>query len=460
MQSVKNSLDKYLPIELAKRSLWKYEQYINSEFFKEDREYLKTLSDTLQQLYEGKLLKQSGEPYRKLMINLPPRHGKSYSLINFSQWCLGKNNSNKIITVSYNETLSSRFSKAVRNYIDLEKIDEHNRIFKDVFPATKVKRGDASYQLWSLEGQPISYLGSSPTGTLTGIGANIGIIDDLIKNKEEAFNDAVLEKHWDFYKDTFLSRLESNAIQIINFTRWSKKDLCGRLLDLEPDEWYILKMPVESNGQMLCEEILSLDEFEKRKRITSKEIIQANYYQEPIDLIGVLYKSLKTYKELPKMGIVKNYTDTADEGDDYLCSICYLEHNSEAYILDILYTKEGAETTEKKTAELLERNEVRIAKFESNNGGKSFARNVQRHLRTNRTVIKWFHQSKNKIARIISNANWVQEHIYFPENWDGKWYEFAKDVRSFQKDGKNKHDDAQDVLSGIAEELSIKRIVM
>ena len=74
-------------------------------------------------------------------------------------------------------------------------------------------------------------------------------------------------------------------------------------------------------------------------------------------------------------------------------------------------------------------------------------------MTSNVTVVKWFHQSANKIARILSNSAWVQEHIYMPINWRYKWPEYYKDMMRYQKEGKNKHDDAPDATTGVAEQF-------
>jgi hypothetical protein len=108
-------------------------------------------------------------------------------------------------------------------------------VYSDIFPNTKIKYGEASAKLWALEGQEEkSYLATSPTGTSTGLGADIVIIDDLIKNAEEAYNELTLEKHWSWFTNTILSRLEGNDWKvIIVMTRWSENDLAGRLLQSE-----------------------------------------------------------------------------------------------------------------------------------------------------------------------------------------------------------------------------------
>ncbi len=129
----------------------------------------------------------------------------------FVQWLLGNDNDKKIMTGSYNETLSTVFSKNVRNAIQETKADEDVVVFNDIFPDTHIKYGDAAMNLWSLEGGYNNYLATSPTGTATGFGADIIIVDDLIKNAEEANNATVLEKHWEWFTNTMLSRLEEGG---------------------------------------------------------------------------------------------------------------------------------------------------------------------------------------------------------------------------------------------------------
>jgi len=130
-----------------------------------------------------------------MVINLPPRHAKSRSAGLLVEWLLGKDKTKKIMTGSYNETLSTVFSKNVRNSISEEKADKSKIVYSDIFKDREIKKGDASMNLWSLEGGYNNYLATSPTGTATGFGADILIIDDLIKNAEEAFNENILEKH-------------------------------------------------------------------------------------------------------------------------------------------------------------------------------------------------------------------------------------------------------------------------
>lgn len=248
-------------------------------------------------------------------------------------------------------------------------------------------------------------------------------------------------------------------------TRWSEKDLCGRLLNSEEkDEWYVLKLEAydEKTDRMLCSDILNKKRYMAQKSLLDSSIFNANYHQRPLDLKGKLYTRFKTYTQYPRdeegnllFEKIVAYTDTADEGDDYLCTIIAGLYNNELYVLDVIYTKESMEITEGLVAEALFENKVNEAKFESNNGGRGFARNVEfillHNYCSNKTDINWFHQMENKRARILSNSTWVMKHIYFPINWNIRWPEFYEVMNTYQREGKNEHDDAPDAVTGLGE---------
>ena len=456
----REEIKKQAKLELARREFFFYCHLKAPDFYKYSRTFLVELCNDLQEFIEGE--------DEVLILNLPPRHGKSRTVGNLVEWMLGRNPQTKIMTGSYNEMLSTTFSKNVRNTIQEARGDKDKVIYSDIFPGTEIKRGDGAMNLWSLEGGYNNYLATSPGGTATGFGCSLMIIDDLIKSSEEAFNENVLDKHWDWFTQTMLSRLEEGGKTIIIMTRWASKDLAGRALEHYAEEGkrvkHITMKAVQEDGSMLCDEILSYKSYLSKARAMGPEIASANYQQEPIDLKGRLYSSIKTYDKLPMdqqgnllFTEIRNYTDTADTGEDYLCSICYGVYNKEAYIQDILYTKEPMEVTEPAVAKMLFENNVGLADIESNNGGRGFARAVERELNdlgSNRTKVQWFHQSANKIARILSNSTWVMDHIYFPANWQDRWPEFAKAILTYQKEGKNKNDDGPDALTGVAEKVN------
>lgn len=450
-------------IELAKREFFFYCQLKAPDFYKSDRTFLVNLCNGLQEFVES--------DEEVCIVNIPPRHGKSRTAGNLVEWCLGNDPTYKIMTGSYNETLSTMFSKNVRNSIQEKKADESKPVFSDVFPGVEIKYGDGAMNLWSLEGGYNNYLATSPTGTATGFGCNLMIIDDLIKSALEANNATVLENHWSWFTDTMLSRLEEGGKIIVIMTRWHSEDLAGRVLEWcqnSNKKYRHIKDKAlldPTKRLMLCPEILSYESYKDKTSAMGEDIASANYNQEPIDLKGRLYTKFKTYEDIPRdiggnqlFTEIKNYTDTADEGSDYLCSITYGVYNMEAYVLDIIYTQEAMEHTEGKVAKMLFDHKVNIADIESNNGGKGFARAVesilQQQFQTNKTSIKWFHQSQNKKARILSNATWVMDHIYFPRNWRDRWPEYYKDMNKYQREGKNAHDDVPDATTGIAEKIS------
>ena len=441
--------------ELARREFWQYCKFTSPDFYKEDRLFLKDMAEKLQWFIE-----EAEEQIA--VINLPPRHGKSRTATKFVQWLFGKFGVGiKVMTGSYNETLSGTFAKQVRDCI-AEKPTLGVTVYNDIFPDTKIKYGEASASKWALEGsEQANYLATSPTGTATGFGCSIMIIDDLIKNAEEAYNANRLQQLITWFTDTMMSRTENGFKIIIIMTRWCNDDLAGYVLANYDNVIHINYKAVQEDGTMLCEEILSKKDFELKTKNMNKDIVLANYQQEPIDVKGRLYTKFKTYTDIPKdasgkplFKYILNYTDTADEGSDFLCSICYGMYEDTYYILDVLYTKEPMEVTEPAVAQMLTANNVGCALIESNNGGKGFARNVQRECKergNNHTTIKWFHQSNNKIARILSNSTSVMNNVYFPVNWKDRFPEFATDISKYQKEGKNAHDDGPDALTGVYE---------
>lgn len=445
--------------ELARREFFYFCNLMASDFYKPERRYLVELCEALQAFYED-------EKAKVLIINEPPRHGKSRTASLFVEWVLGRNPSEKIMTGSYNNILSATFAKNVRNAIQEVKADENITVYSDIFPAVSIKRGDAAMDMWSLDGGYNSYLATSPSGTATGFGCSLLIIDDIIKNAEEAYNETAKEKAWLWFTNTMLSRLEEGGKILIIMTRWASDDLAGRAIEHFGDTAKVITMKaLQPDGSMLCDEILSRHSYEEKVRAMGADIASANYQQEPIDLKGQLYSSFKTYDRIPidangnpLFTAIRNYTDTADTGSDYLCSIVYGVYNGEAYVLDLLYTKDAMEETEPAMAAMLYKNDVNVIDFESNNGGRGFARQVRRILqdtyKSNKTVINTFAQTKNKVARILSNSTWVMEHIYFPTNWKDRWPEYYKAMTRYQREGKNAHDDAPDATTGIAEKMN------
>ena len=445
--------------ELARRNLYDY-CITKSEKFYKDKVYLKEVCDAIQEF--------ENDDNELLIINAPPRHGKSFTAVNSAQWLLGRNPKYKMMTCSYNETLSMKFSRQVRNGIQEYVVnDDFKHItFRDVFPDVKIKYGCSSTQMWALDGNnEENYLATSPSATTTGIGADFIIIDDIIKNKYEACNGTILEKHWEWFTDTLYSRLEGKRKILVFMTRWATKDLAGRLIKTFEDQgrkYRLITKKAYDNGKMLNNDVLNYEQYQNLVKTIGEEIVRANYDQEPIDLKGVLYENLMEYdmdsmteNEKPKFVKIMANCDTADTGSDYLCSIIYGQTASKQnYILDVYYSQDSMEITEEEVAKRLTEFKVQYFYPESNNGGRGFSRSVERRCRemgNNFTVFKPYTQHLNKQARILSNATTVQLNVYFPKNWNIKFPKFYQAITEYQRIGKNEHDDAPDCLTSIVE---------
>lgn len=452
-------LRRELKIRKARESFWEFCKALAPSFYKEDREYLKILCNGLQDIKEGRIDKKG------LTISMPPRHGKSRTVGLFTAWCIGKDISSQIMTCSYNELIGTEFSRNCRELIQEESIDELGIVFRDIFPNIEIKKGNSSVNNWTVLGGYSTYYGGGFGSSFTGRGCNILIVDDPIKNAEEALNDNTLEKIYQTYTDTLMSRVEGEGITIIIQTRWSKKDLIGRVLDDTPDDFLEINMKACSSEEkklMLCENVLSYDKYNSLKRSMSELIFMANYNQVCIDAKGTLYKGLKHYDDIPIDEYGKSlfeqivaYIDTADKGKDYLACCVAGCYQKELYILDILYTQEPMEITEKLVARMLYENDVTVAMFESNNGGGLFSRRINEILlnnyNTNKIVIKEQVQTKNKWTRIMVTAPWLMEHMLFPFSAKHRWREAWEHLITFSANGKNLHDDLEDCLTALCE---------
>jgi predicted phage terminase large subunit-like protein len=316
---------------------------------------------------------------------------------------------------------------------------------------------------------------TSSLGQVTGFGAgSVGnedgsfkfggaiIIDDPIK-PDNALNDNAREAVNQHFETTIRNRVNSRETPIIIIMqRLHEEDLCGYLQKIEPDEWTVLSIPCieydeDGNEQALWPFKHTLEELRKIEA-ANQYVFDTQYMQNPQPLEGLMYTQFRTYDALPmEPSIRKNYTDTADTGKDFLCSICYVETRAGMYITDVLYTDKPMEFTEPKTAEMLLRNETSYVRIESNNGGRGFARNVEKNVRysggpiANKMYFVPFHQGVNKDVRIFSHSAEVQNLIYYPSDWEKRWPQFARAVKGYRKLGKNSHDDAPDVLTGMVE---------
>jgi predicted phage terminase large subunit-like protein len=452
MKIDKDLLREELKRELARRDFYEFCVYMDPSFFNPNKPHLKLIADNLQAVSDGVLT--------KLAISMPPRAGKSYITSLFCAWLLGKYPSGSIMRNSYAAALAEKFSKDIRDgIIQGEK-------YRKIFPIT-ISRTNAAVGGWSIEGytQP-SYFCAGVGGAITGFGCKtVAILDDPFKNIEEALSETVIENVWNWYTSTHLSRLESGCPEIHIATRWTRKDPIGRLTDPN-SEFYIPDMKVinipalDKDGKSFCEEVKTTQEYYDIKKVTESFIWEAEYMQQPVESKGLLYPieelkrfSMAEIKTKTPDGIA-GFTDTADKGSDYLCSPIGKKFGDYTYITDVVFSQDGVEITEPLVAQQIIDTKCYLMKIEANNGGSQYARNIRRIIKGKSTcMVADESTTTNKETRILMNAGYIKEYFYFRNDYEpGSDYDkFMRALTSYVKIGKNKHDDAPDGITGLAE---------
>ena len=379
---------------------------------------------------------------------MPPRHGKSRTLVNFCQYALGRDPLNeRIIWQSYNDGLAQDASRYVRDGILEQRQDPEQYVFSDFFPQAKMNRNNKSVKRWALWGSFMSFLASGVKGLVTGKGGRIIIIDDPVKSAEEALNARVLEDLWLWYTGTLMSRADADkgeAKIILNHTRWSKNDLAGRLQREEPGEWYILEMSVydENKDEMLCDDILSKGEYLRRRKLAFKEtkskmIFLANFHQTIVELEGALVSTFTEYDPanfVPQTKM-KMYIDYADSGKDYVFAMFYTSNRRcEIFVHDLFFSQDKQETYEPFLLEKINDNKPSRVYVESQAGGKQALKAMMKLVSYKRSAndLKPFHQNLNKPIKILRYAKNVSEDFRWPKGWDLRWPRFHEHMTTYQ----------------------------
>lgn len=410
---------------------------------------------------------------KRLIINIAPRYGKTELVSKmFIAYGFAFNPESKFIHLSYSRDLARSNALGVRDIM-------LNEWYRLLFPYVRIVGRGGSNWATSKGGKMYSV---SSGGQVTGFGA--GKVDEEEQLTDEAFSetknrfagaividdplkpdDALSDKTREFVNYRFESTIRSRANSrntpiVIIMQRLHENDLCGFLMQNEPDTWEILSLPcirtdAEGKEQPLWEHKHTLEELHKLQRL-NPYVFDTQYMQNPTPLRGLMYERFRTYETLPiEQGVVKAYVDTADTGKDFLCAIVYKETPTAFYVLDVFYTQKGMEYTEPETARMLVANKVERVAIESNNGGRGFARNVERYVRmleNKKMIFSTFAQTMNKETRIFSHSAEVMNCVYFPSDWDRRFPLFAQTMKSYRKEGRNAHDDAPDAVTGIIEQ--------
>ena len=248
-------------------------------------------AEIAKKLEQGYKRLMRGENVR-LMITMPPRHGKSdTSTQKFPSWVLGKSPDIPVMVSSYSDDLATDFGMLTRTVMTS---DAYSLMFD-----TKL-RADAKAKGKWITDKGGSYTAVGVGGALTGRGFKIGIIDDPFKNREEADSPVVRESRYNWYRSTFYTRQEGNTMIVFIMTRWHEDDLAGRVLkDAQEakergdpyDEWEVIEykaLATEDDERRKEGEALWPGKFNREKLLTMKAAMgsyefSALYQQTPID---------------------------------------------------------------------------------------------------------------------------------------------------------------------------------
>lgn len=274
----------------------------------------------------------------RLMIFMPPRHGKSeLASRRFPAWYLGRNPGRQIIAASYNSDLATDFGREVRNIVDST---EYGCLFD-----TKLRDDSRAADRWNTD-KGGAYVAAGVGTAVTGRGAHILLIDDPLKDREEADSELRRQRVWDWYTSTAYTRLMPGGSVIVIQTRWHEDDLSGRLLDAARaggDQWDVLDLPaIGDDGKALWPEWYDEKTLERIRVAIGPRDWSALYQQRPAPEEGDYFKSdwLKPYDKLPDIKTLRvyggsDYAVTADGGDYTVHVVVGLDPEGRMYLLDL-----------------------------------------------------------------------------------------------------------------------------
>ena len=244
----------------------------------------KTMADAFERVANGDL--------KRLIINMPPRHTKSeFASYLLPAWFLGRYPDKKVIQTAHTAELAVGFGRKVRNLFS-------DPGFKSIFPATSLQSDSKAAGRWSTN-KGGEYFAIGVGGAVTGKGADLLIIDDPHSEQEAAqgqYNPEVFDKVYEWYTSGPRQRLQPGGAIIVVMTRWSKRDLTGKIIDSSvkrsgSDEWEVIELPaILPSGNSLWPEYWSIEELEALKSELPLSKWSAQYQQDPSSEEGALIK--------------------------------------------------------------------------------------------------------------------------------------------------------------------------
>jgi predicted phage terminase large subunit-like protein len=432
--------------ELAKREYLEYCIYTHRGHWIPAR-HNRYICTKLQQVEEGKI--------KRLMIFLPPRHGKSMTVTEtFPSYFIAKQPDRRVIEVSYGDSLAQRFGKYNR-----QKVAEYGKTLFGV----ELSREKSSMTDWDIAGHRGGMVSVGIGGGITGQGADLLLVDDPIKNKEEADSEVYRAKIWDEWQNTLLTRLHPGAAIIIILTRWHEDDLAGRLLNPEygeVDDWEIICLPAiaEDNDQigrqpgdpLWPEHGYDLEWAAKTKTAVGSQAWAALYQQRPSPAEGAMLKRhwWRYYVELPKKfdRIIQSWdlSFKDSDGSDFVSGQVWGSVGADIYMLpDREYGRMDFPATLEAIARLTKRNPRATTKLVED---KANGPAVIAMLRHKIGGIIPINPKGSKQARVSAVTPLIEAgNVYLPSPMLCPWIEdFIDECASFPNGA---HDDQVDAMT-------------
>jgi phage terminase large subunit-like protein len=365
-----------------------------------------------------KLTDFSNGKIKKLMVFMPPQHGKSQLTTRlFPAYQLGKDPNKKIVIASYNATLASRFNIDVQRVIDDMK-------YHDVFPDTLLNSSNVlkvsesalrNSELFEIVGYKGFLKAVGRGGALTGTPVDIGIIDDPIKDRAEAMSEVIREGLWSWYQDVFETRLHNDSQQLLIQTRWHENDLAGKLLKRDSDWDVIVLEAIKENekdydprsfGEVLWDSKHSLERIQKIKE-TSPITFNSLYQQSPknIDDMGLLWNRdiidkfrIKVLPEKLKIVVAIDPAITSSSNSDETGVIVVgKDSNDKGYVIEDASGRYTPEQWGKLSKELFDKYDADYYVAEKNQGGDMVESIIRQFDKNNR--VKLVTATKGKYVR-------------------------------------------------------------
>lgn len=270
--------------ELVRRSYRDYVEYVHHGHYTHFK-HTELICETLQRVADGEQL--------SILIEMPPRHGKSMTVTEtFPSYYLGRNPDKRVIAAAYSDGLATKFGRLNRN-----KFNEFSNELFDV----NLSDSNAATKDWGVENRPGGMIATGIGGSITGQGADLMIIDDPIKNMKEAMSQTIRDNIWDEWEATLSTRLHDGASLIVIMTRWHEDDLIGRLLARSPRKWIRLRLPAIAEdeddllargiGEPLCPELGYNGKWAEDKKTEVGSRTWASLYQQrPAPAGGNIFK--------------------------------------------------------------------------------------------------------------------------------------------------------------------------